>query len=67
MTVKENLLQRLAGLPPAALEEVLAFVRVLEREPEGVTQEEAAEIERGRREITEGEWSRWREIKRTDV
>lgn len=67
MTVKEDLLQRLEGLPPAALEEVLAFVRVLEREPEGVTQEEATEIEGGRREITEGQWTRWREIKRTDV
>lgn len=67
MTIKEALLQKLEGLSPSALEEVLAFVRVLEQEPEALTQEEAAEIEEGRREVTEGQWTRWRDIKRTDV
>ncbi|MBI2555601.1 MAG: hypothetical protein HYV92_14530 [Candidatus Rokubacteria bacterium] len=67
MTTKEALLRKLEGLSASALEEVLAFVRVLEQEPEAVTQEEAAEIEGGRREVTEGQWTRWRDIKRTDV
>jgi hypothetical protein len=67
MTTKEALLKKLEGLSPSALEEVLAFVRVLEREPETLTSEEASEVEAGRREITEGQWTRWREIKRTDV
>lgn len=67
MTVKEDLLQRLEGLSSAALEEVLAFVRVLEQEPEALSPEEAAEVEGGRREVTEGQWTRWRDIKRTDV
>lgn len=67
MTTKEALLKKLEGLSPSALEEVLAFVRILEREPETLTPEEASEVEAGRREITEGQWTRWREIKRTDV
>lgn len=67
MTTKEALLKKLEGLSPSALEEVLAFVRVLEREPETLTRGEASEVEAGRREINEGQWTRWREIKRTDV
>lgn len=67
MTIKEALLQKLDGLSPSALEEVLAFVRVLEQEPEALTPEEAADVEGGRREVTEGQWTRWRDIKRTDV
>ena len=67
MTLKEALQQKLEGLSPSALEQVLAFVRVLEREPEALTPEEAAEVEEGRREVTEGQWTRWRDIKRTDV
>ena len=46
---------------------MLAFVRVLEQEPEALTPEEAAEVEGGRREFTQGQWTRWRDIKRTDV
>jgi hypothetical protein len=67
MSVKDDLLKRLQGLSPAALEEVLALVRVLEQDPEALSPEEAAEVEAGRREVTEGQWTRWREIKRTDV
>lgn len=67
MSIKEDLLQRLEGLSPEALEEVLAFVRVLEREPEALTAEEATEVEGGRGEVARGEWTRWRDIKRTDV
>ena len=37
----------------------------LEHEPEEVTPEEAAEIEGGGREIAEGQWTWWRDIKRT--
>ena len=65
--MKEDLLNRLEGLSPEALEEVLAFVRVLEREPEVLTAEEVADVEGGRREVAEGQWTRWRDIKRTDV
>jgi hypothetical protein len=65
MTVKEDLLQRLEGLSPAALEEVLALVRVLQQEPEALTTEEIAEVEGGRREVLEGQWTRWRDVKRT--
>ena len=67
MSIKQDLLEKLERLSPSALEEVLAFVRVLEREPEALTPEEASEVKAGRREMTEGQWKRWREIKRTDV
>lgn len=67
MTAKEDLLQKLEGLSPAALEEVLAFVRILQQEPEELSPDEAAEVEKGRREVTEGQWTRWRDIKRKDV
>lgn len=67
MTVKEELLKRLEGLSPAALDEVLSLVRVLQQEPEALTPEETAEVEAGRLEMSEGQWTRWRDVKRTDV
>ena len=67
MTVKEELLKRLEGLSPTALDEVLSYVRVLQQEAEALIPEETAEVEAGRLEISEGQWTRWRDIKRTDV
>jgi hypothetical protein len=67
MSAKEELLKRLEGLSPTALDEVLSFVRVLQQEPEALTPEETAEVEADRLEISEGQWTRWRDIKRTDV
>ena len=67
MAIKEELLKRLEGLSPAALAEVEALVRVLQQEAETLPPEEASEVEAGRQEILEGQWARWRDIKRTDV
>jgi hypothetical protein len=67
MAIKEELLKRLEGLSPAALAEVEALVRVLQQEAETLPPEEAREVEAGRQEILEGQWVRWRDIKRTDV
>ena len=44
-----------------------AGARVLEREPDTLTAEEATEVEGGRGEVARGEWTRWRDIKRKDV
>lgn len=67
MAIKEELLKRLEGLSPAALAEVEALVRVLQQEAETLPPDEAREVEAGRQEILEGQWARWRDIKRTDV
>jgi hypothetical protein len=67
VTVKEELFKRLEILSPEALDEVLSFVRVLRQEAEALTPKETAEVGAGRLEISEGQWTRWRDIKRTDV
>ena len=67
MAINKDLLKQLEDLSPAALAEVEALVRVLQQEAETLRPEEAREIEAGRQEILEGQWTRWRDIKRTDV
>ena len=67
MAIKKDLLKQLEDLSPAALAEVEALVRVLQQEAEILPPEDAREVDAGRREILEGQWARWRDIKRTDV
>ena len=67
MAINKDLLKQLEDLSPAALAEVEALVRVLQQEAETLRPEEAREVEAGRQEILEGQWARWRDIKRTDV
>ena len=64
-TLDEPLLQHLRRLPPADLEAVHDFVRVLLQQPEVLTPEERVEVEAGEAEIARGEYVRWEDVRRT--
>jgi len=64
--LEEQLLQDLRRLPPADLDAVRDFIRVLLEEPEKLTPEERAEVEAGENEIARGEYVRWDDVRRTN-
>lgn len=66
-TLREEIHRLVESLAEEDLPEVRAFVRVLLKGPEDLTEEEQREVEAGEAEVKRGEWVWWEDIKRTDV
>jgi hypothetical protein len=64
VSIREELIKAIEGLPDDILEGVLEYVHFI-REPEEAepTGDELKAIERGEREFAKGECVRWRDIK----
>ncbi len=64
MSIREDLIKAIEGLPDDALEGVLEYVHFI-REPEEAepTRDELKAIERGEREFARGDYVRWRDPK----
>ena len=59
--------QLLESLAEEDLDVVKDFVNVLLQEPVPITADDMKELEKGEREIQQGKWVNWKDIKREDV
>lgn len=64
MTIRENLIKAIEGLPEDALEGVLEYVHFIQEAEEAEpTEDELKAIARGEKEFASKEFVRWRDIK----
>jgi hypothetical protein len=56
---KAEVVRQVGQLVEAQLQEVLAFIQVLVREPKVLTSEEWAAVWAGQQEVARGGWVRW--------
>lgn len=65
--VRDEIIELLGSLTEEELRQVGAFVKVLLRGPEKITEKEWQEVRQGEEEFQQGDWVRWEDIRRKDV
>jgi len=64
---REEIHRLVDQLSESLLPEAANFIKVIMREPEGLTEDELQEVELAEDEFQRGEFVRWPDNKRTDV